>query len=146
MRHFPRGQKILCDVISCVDRGGKDGGCAKSKSSGKYCVAGGPGLISCTSLSQTPGVSMHLFPSNEVTRWKWTKFVQKRRPGFKPTKTSVLCSIHFAPESFPRRIDFRDQSGVRRLEKGAFPTIDVAVQKVEDVPITERERRKVSFL
>ena len=114
--------------------------------SGKYCVAGGPGLLSCTNSSQTPGVSMHLFPSNEVTRRKWTKFVQKHRPGFKPTKTLVLCSIHFAPDSLARKIDFKDQPSVRRLEKGAFPTIDVAVKKGEDAPITERERRTVSFI
>lgn len=105
--------------------------------SGKYCVAGGPGLLSCTNSSQTPGVSMRLFPSN---------FVQKHRPGFKPTKTSVLCSIHFAPDSLARKIDFKDQPSVRRLEKGAFPTIFVAVKKGEDAPITERERRTVSLV
>lgn len=114
--------------------------------SGKYCVAGGPGLLSCTNSSQTPGVSMRLFPSNEVTRRKWTKFVQKHRPGFKPTKTSVLCSIHFAPDSLARKIDFKDQPSVRRLEKGAFPTIFVAVKKGEDASITERERRTVSLV
>ena len=44
-------------------------------------------------------------------------------------KTSVLCSVHFAPDSFCRKISIRDQPSVRRLEKGAFPTIDVAVRQ-----------------
>ena len=38
MRHFPRAQKILCDVISCADCKGRDGGCSKSSSSvGEIC-------------------------------------------------------------------------------------------------------------
>ena len=69
---------------------------------------------------------MHLFPSNEGLRRIWTKFDQNYRPGFKPTKTSVLCSVHFTSENFAR-VDFGDHS-VRRLEKGSFPTI-VAVKK-----------------
>jgi len=90
------------------------------------CVAGRPGLVSCT--NSTPGISMHLFPSNEGLQRIWMKFVQKHWPGFKPTKMLVLCSVHFTSKSFARRVDFWDQS-VRRLEKGSFPTIDVAVIK-----------------
>ena len=73
------------------------------------------------------------------------KFVQKDRPSFKPTKTSVLRSEHFTQESFARRVDLADVSGDRRLEKEAFPTIDVERQK-EDQPAvaTDLERRKVS--
>lgn len=113
---------------------------------GKYCLTGGPGLLSCSNSSQTPGVSMHLFPSNKVTPRKWTKFVQKHHPGFKPTRASVLCSIRIAPDSFARKIDCKNQQSVRRLEKEVFPTIDVAVQKGEDAPITEREQRTVSLV
>lgn len=72
--------------------------------------------------------------------------MQKHLSGFKPTKTSVLYSIHFAPDSFVRKIDFKAQPSVRRLEKGAFPTIDVAVKKGEDAPMAERERRTVSLV
>ena len=112
--------------------------------SGTYCVAGSPGVVSCTNSSLTPGISMRLFPSNEGLRQIWTKFVQKHRPGFKPTKTSVLCSVHFTSDSFARRVDFGDQS-VRRLEKGSFPTIDVAVKK-DDLAISKQERRTVSLI
>jgi len=101
----------------------------------KYCVAGGPGVVSCTNSSLTPGISMHLFPSNKGFRRIWMKFVQKQQPGFKPTKSSVLCSVHFTSDSFARRVDFGDQS-IRRLEKGSFLTIDVAVKK-DDPAISE---------
>lgn len=55
--------------------------------------------------------------------------------------SAVLCAFHI---SFARRVDFGDQS-VRRLEKGSFPTIDVAVKK-DDLAISERERRTVSLI
>jgi len=87
---------------------------------------------------------MHLFPSNEGLRRIWTKFVQTHRPDFKPTKTSVLCSVHFTSDNFARMVDFGDQS-FRRLEKGSFPMIDVAVKK-DDLAISERERRTVSLI
>lgn len=89
---------------------------------------------------------MHLFTSNESVRRKWTKFVQKHRRGFKPSKTSVLCSVHFTPESFSRRIDPADQPSVLRIEKGAFPTIDVAITQGDVPAVTDRERRKISLI
>ncbi len=46
----------------------------KGESLGKYCVAGGPGCISCKSNSKTEGVSMHRFPSNQVDRFEMDKF------------------------------------------------------------------------
>ena len=82
---------------------------------------------------------MHLFLKNDDLRKKWTKFVQKHRPGFKPTKTLVLCSVHFTQESFPRRVDLADMSGDRRLEKEAFPTIDIVTQ-TEDQPAVTTDR------
>ena len=36
----------------------------KGKSLGKYCVAGGPGNVSCKNNSAKEGISMHLFPSD----------------------------------------------------------------------------------
>jgi hypothetical protein len=37
---------------------------AKGKSLGKYCVAGGPGKVSCKNNSKTEGISMHRFRSD----------------------------------------------------------------------------------
>ena len=47
----------------------------KKKSLGKYCVAGGPGNVSCTNNSRTEGISMHMFPHDDATREKWVRFV-----------------------------------------------------------------------
>ena len=44
---------------------------SKKKSLGKYCVAGGPGNGSCTDKSRLEGISMHMFPRDDVTRQKW---------------------------------------------------------------------------
>ena len=40
----------------------------KKRISGKYCVAGGPGNVSCTNNSRTEGVSMHMFPRKDAIR------------------------------------------------------------------------------
>ena len=42
----------------------------KKHKSGKFCVAGGPGLVSCKNTTYTEGISMHLIPErcdNKVT-------------------------------------------------------------------------------
>ena len=65
------------------------------KSLGKYCVAGGPGNVSCTNNSRTEGISMHMFPRDDVTREKWVRFLRRHRAKWQPSKTSVLCSVHF---------------------------------------------------
>ena len=120
---------------------------AKKRVCGKYCVAGGPGQVSCSNTNLTPDTSIHLFPSNEGLRRQWTKFVRKHRPGFKPSKTSVMCSVHFLSDCFSRRLDLSDNPNVsvsRRLEKGSIPTIDVAVKPPDNPAMTERDRRTVS--
>ena len=120
---------------------------------GKYCVAGAPNNISCTNNSETPGISMHNFPSDPKTRKLWTQFVRRHRKDFKPTEKpktpSVLCSVHFAPECFNQRLDLvgvnsSDLAKSRRLVPGSFPTID-AVAQAETEP-SSREKRKVSLL
>lgn len=91
---------------------------------------------------------MHLFPTNEVSRNQWLKFVRRHRADFRPTKTSVLCSVHFTPDCFTRRIDLidasEDVSKHRHLIKGSVPTIDVAIEQQERPVSTDRERRMVS--
>ena len=44
------------------------------KSLGKYCVAGGPGNVSCTYNSRTEGISMLVFRRDDVTREKRVRF------------------------------------------------------------------------
>lgn len=110
---------------------------------GTFCVAGRPGGVSCTNTNATPGVSMHLFPTNEVSRNQWLKFVHRHSADFRPTKTSVLCSVHFT-----RRIDLIDASEDvwknRHLINGSVPTIDAAIEQQERPVSTDRERRMVS--
>ena len=77
----------------------------KIKSLGKYCVTGGPGNVSCTNNSRTEGISMHLFPRDDVTRQKWVRFVRRHRANWQPSKTSVLCSVHFELSDFEQRLD-----------------------------------------
>ena len=77
----------------------------KRKVSEKFCVAGGPGSISCNNTSLTEGISMHSFPCDDTVKRKWTQFVRKHRPGFKPSEWSVLCSVHFSKDCFTRRTD-----------------------------------------
>jgi len=124
----------------------------KRRVSGKFCVAGGPGMVSCCNTSLTPGISMHVFPSDEGIRKKWSRFIQKHRPAFKPSKTSVICSIHFRQDCFSRRLDLLGEDGknaaeismCRRLIKGSIPTIDTAVEKPCTPDLTTRAKRRVS--
>ncbi|CAB4024540.1 THAP domain-containing 2-like [Paramuricea clavata] len=82
---------------------------AKGKSLGKYCVAGGPGKVSCKNNSKTEGISMHRFPSDSSVRAKWACIVQRHRPQWQPSSTSVLCSAHFKVTDFEQRLDFNPQ-------------------------------------
>ena len=116
-----------------------------SRIEGKYCVAGGPGLVSCKNTSEMEGISTHLFPKDEAMRAKWERFVRKHRANFKATKWSVLCSVHFEPTCFTRRLDINVDQGdrkKRRLYKDAVPTIDVA-ERTPPQEQSERERRLV---
>ncbi|KAK3732006.1 hypothetical protein QZH41_016879 [Actinostola sp. cb2023] len=124
----------------------------KRRISGKFCVAGGPGNVSCTNNSLVPGISMHTFPLDEVVRRKWTKFVQKHQSTFKPSRTSVLCSVHFSQECFTRRLDLLgtesqagsfDVSSSRRLNKGTIPTIDTAITPSATSELSRRDKRKI---
>ena len=78
---------------------------AKGKSLGKYCVAGGPGNVSCKNNSKTEGISMHRFPSHSFVLAKWTSFVQRHQAQWKSSSTSVLCSAHFGTTDFEKRLD-----------------------------------------
>ena len=96
---------------------------------------------------------MHTFPSDDIVKRKWTKFVWKHRPGFKPSQTSVLCSVHFDKDCFTRRFDLLEPENVsaeisksRRLAKGSVPTIDTARQmkkQADTQDLTSRDKRMI---
>lgn len=126
----------------------------KKRYSGKFCVAGGPRSVSCNNNSKTQGVSLHLFPRDKVIYNQWIRFVQRHRANWQPSKTSVLCSVHFQSSCFEQRADLnlKDTADTslfrsrRWLKKDATPTIDCAavVQENVDTSALERSRRKVS--
>ena len=120
-----------------------------SKRGGKYCVAGGPNNVSCQNTSYTEGVSIHYFPTDPVVKQKWTRFVRIHRANFKPVKSSVLCSAHFEPSCFTKRLVFacKDPKDIpkRVLVKGAIPSRDTVVPPNPVPEITNRRKRQVSL-
>ena len=104
------------------------------KQLGKYCVAGGPGNLSCKNNSCVEGISMHGFPKSEGNlRKTWIKFVQKHRPNWQPSPYSALCSAHFEPRFYlqrpdidVRQLDTNQSFRTKRMldRKVAYPTID----------------------
>ncbi|KAM4538028.1 uncharacterized protein V3H82_023802 [Fundulus diaphanus] len=60
-------------------------------------------------------VSFHSFPVEEDLRKKW--IVKIRRDDFQVNKNTKVCSVHFKPD------DFMKGTRLRRLKKGAFPTL-----------------------
>ena len=127
-----------------------------AKRGGKFCVAGGPGQISCTNNSYTPGISMHVFPKNDKVRATWTKFVWTHRPEFQPTGSSTLCSVHFHESCFTRlrlsavqadTSESEDSGSTkprekRILERGSVPTIHAANKAPEEGEPSDRDRRR----
>lgn len=123
----------------------------KKESKGKYCVAGLPGDVSCKNNSKTGGlISMHKFPRNDYYREKWTRFVQRHRVGWQPSKSSTLCSAHFEPSCFEQRLDLNlgggDFQTKRFIRKDAIPTKDCVEDTPKSASQTERERRTVRTL
>ena len=119
------------------------------KRGGKYCVAGGPNKVSCQNTSYSPGLSMHYFPSDQTLRLKWTRFVQRHRANFQPTKTSVLCSAHFEESCFTKKLSLVEpdigKGSKRVLNKGAFPTRDTIVPEAAATQeLSSRGKRQVS--
>lgn len=117
---------------------------APTKRGGKYCVAGSPD-VSCTNTSYSPGISMHRFSFDKVLCQKWTSFVRKHQPNFKPSKHLALCSAHFEPTCFTQVASLMFSDCARRcaLGKGSIPTRNTVVSFTPG-PLTSREKRQVS--
>lgn len=79
------------------------------------------------------GISLHKIPfygddrsEAKARRKKWTDFVQLKRAKWSPTASSAVCSCHFAPKDFTRRLTFSTQKFQRTLLKdeiGILPGI-----------------------
>lgn len=48
---------------------------------------------------------MDLFPCDHVTRQKWLRLVRRHGANQQPSKTSVLCSVHFELSEFELQVD-----------------------------------------
>ena len=88
----------------------------------KRCVAAG-----CSN-TYSDGVSLFLFPKDQVRRTQWTKQVQRTRAEWKgPSEHSVLCSNHFTNDCFEPDTAIASSLGIekprRRLKVDAVPTI-----------------------
>lgn len=99
-------------------------------------------MVSCKNNTYTEGISMHMFPNDEIIRGKWERFVRKHRANFIATKSSVLCSDHFEPSCYERVLNLEEEQQRRYLKKDAVPTIDVVQYSPSPEP-SERERRQV---
>lgn len=116
------------------------------KRGGRYCAARGPNFTSCKNSQFTIHVTMLKFPSEPVRREKWTKFVRRHWPGWNPSKTSHLCSMHFEDSCFEHRPWLSGDSDTPKFKKflltTAIPPRDIVVPCKS--PDSKRKRRKVS--
>lgn len=101
---------------------------------------------SCTNTSYSPGISTHQFPVNVVTRQEWTRFVQRHRKDFKPSRNEALCSAHFEESCYARKLSLDGMENTkmsRVLIRGSVPTRDTVVPAGPELQ-TERGKRQVS--
>ena len=123
------------------------------------CVVGG-----CSNTRNIQeGIGLHTIPfygndrpEAKKRRKRWVDFVKVKRAKWEPSKSSVICSKHFKPDDFARRLHVQEEKGIlltpwfERDEFGvtAFPSIHaaaVASEKQQSVSGAERERRMVRY-
>ena len=116
------------------------------KHGGRYCVAGGPNKVSCKNTSYTPGISMRSFPKDVRLRRLWTQFVRRHRANFEPSEHSALCSAHFEPTCFQRKLSLGDEAADKTprtfLKQRSVPNVDTVAPPTEDqLSYTDRDQR-----
>ena len=108
--------------------------------------------------SNTPnpekGIALHRIPfygdersKEKARRKKWTDFVKLKRAKWSPTASSAVCSCHFAPEDFTRRLPFsseRFQKTLLKDEIGILPVPRFQRNTFEEEELSRRSRRQVS--
>jgi hypothetical protein len=118
-----------------------------------FCVPGGPNKRTCTNSGDTPGISMHCFPTDPAVRQQWVTFVRRHRVDFNPVEYSsriYLCSAHFELNCFSKRFattleKFNNTGTKHFLSRGSIPTIDVQPVSNNTNEIAVKERRVVSI-
>ncbi|CAC5417615.1 unnamed protein product [Mytilus coruscus] len=70
----------------------------------------------------------HVFPQNEKIKKKWIKAIKRNMDGnryrlWKPSKTSVVCKLHFLPSDYKSETTCGTVSLVKRLKSDAFPSV-----------------------
>ena len=109
------------------------------------------------------GIALHTIPfygddrpQAKKRRKRWVDFVKAKRAKWEPSKSSVICSKHFKPDDFTRRLDVQEENGIlltpwlkrNEFEITAFLSIHatiVASEKQQSVSGAERERRMVRY-
>ena len=108
--------------------------------------------------SNTPnpekGIALHQIPfygdersKSKARRKKWTDFVKLKREKWSPTASSAVCSCHFAPEDFTRRLPFsseRFQKTLLKDEIGILPVPRFQRNTFEEEELSRRSQRQVS--
>lgn len=101
------------------------------------------------------GISLYATPFYNDTRSetvrkrrKWVKFVNTKQQKWKPSRNSVVCSVHFAPEDYNRTFSFESDDYQKRLKKDEIGVVANPRFHRPEVPQTQstRERRMVRFL
>ena len=88
---------------------------------------------------------MYPFPRNPILRLRWTKQIERTHSLWEPSEYLVLCSDHFAPDSFEPRADTTAKLGLkmkRRLKLGAVPDIFYRASTVGHVGSSLPRKRK----
>ena len=86
---------------------------------------------------------MHHFPKDESLQRLWNQFVRRHRANFVPSQYSALCSVHFAPTCYKRKLLLgaeADWKSSGLLKRGSVPTIDAVGPATDKEPaVTEHE-------
>ena len=119
----------------------------KKKRGGQYCVAGGPNQNSCKNGQFTEGISVHQFPNKAKDGKRhrmWVRFVQRYRPNWQPSSSSVLCSFHFEDSCFTTNKAVAELLKMRRkLQPDAIPTINLTAMEEDSNNAKSNSRRKI---
>jgi len=104
------------------------------------------------------GIALHTIPfygddhsEAKKRRKRWVDFVKAKRAKWELSKSSVICSKHFKPDDFARRLDVQEENGVlltpwlQQDEFGisTFPSLHAAVvasEKQQSVSGADRDR------
>ena len=91
----------------------------------------------CGSVSESPGITLHRFPTNKPEFKYWIAFVrvQNERPDWSPGDSSRLCSLHFRDNQYNVF-----SSGKKRIRDDAVPSVSFDDVEEFDGTVTEGEK------